>query len=380
MKIGIITILKVNNYGAELQAFATQYILKKLGYNAEIIDYLFYKNKKHIKTKASSPVFTFPLILKIKEFLYPILERVKNLTHIRNSNKRNLAFENFHIENTSISKSFRSIDELYDTDLDYDVYIVGSDQVWNPNIYSSLEPYFLSFAPKTAKKISYASSFGVCEIPDYTKEYYKNKLQSLDSISVRENDAVDLVKKISGKTAQLVLDPTLLLTKDEWLKVAKPMHIDKSNYILIYELTPCKYIRNLANYIKERLGFEIIRICKSAAKEDTNNDILNICTAGPSEFLYLFSNAQYIITNSFHGTVFSLLFEKEFYTVLPIRKKNNSRQRCLLNLFGLTDRLLEENSVFPILGKTINYYNVKNILEKEKNKSIAYLKESIDGK
>ena len=154
MKVGIITILKVNNYGAELQAYATQAALKKLGYEAEIIDYLFYKNPNHKPTRRSRPMFSHSLVVKVKERLYPIIERLRSARNKKSQQLRKQRFEMFHRDNTSMSATYHIIDELYAAKMDYDVYLTGSDQVWNPNIYSSLDPYFLDFAPKESKRIS----------------------------------------------------------------------------------------------------------------------------------------------------------------------------------------------------------------------------------
>lgn len=382
MKIGIITILKVNNYGAELQAYATQAVLKKLGYDAEIIDYLFYKHPKHKKTKASAPLFTFPFVCKLKEWLYPKISALKSLPNHAAFDCREKRFDDFHKENTSLSPTYYSIDELYSAHLDYDVYVTGSDQVWNPGIYSSIAPYFLTFAPKGKKRIAYASSFGVEQIPVYAINYYKEWLRAYDAIGVREKNALKLVEDIANVKATLVLDPTLLLTKNDWDKVSKPVIPEiRGNYILLYELTPCPYILELAYYLSKNKGLRIVRICKDAHKQDKGHNIINIIDAGPAEFLSLFSGASLIITNSFHGTAFSINFQKDFYTVLPLRKKNNSRQRSLLELFGLTERLIMESSPLPdALKMNIDYTYANQRLNEERNKSIHYLQHAIDGK
>lgn len=381
MKIGIITILKVNNYGAELQAYATQAILKRLGYDAEIIDYFFYKNPDFVKTQRSAPLFHFPLKKRMAEYIYPILSCLKNAADGEALNRRKKRFEKFHKEHTSMSLTYKSIDELYKARMDYDVYMTGSDQVWNPGIYSSLSPYFLDFAPQGHRRIAYAASFGVSQIPEYARKFYAKYLQTYDAIGVREKNAVEIVKKIAGIEAQWVLDPTLLLSKEEWWQVFSPLDVTSMPYILLYELTPCRYIRQLAEHISSLQKWKIVRICKSASKEDKNLAILNIIDAGPAEFLYLFSKAEFIITNSFHGTAFSVNFQRPFYTVLPLRKQNNSRQRSLLELLGLTKRLLVEGDDFPEnVELMIDYKPINKILEIERAKSTQFLKEAIHGK
>lgn len=214
--IGIITIAQVNNYGAELQALALQKKLCLMGYDAEIINYLFYKHKKHKKEKCSMPFYPYPLKNRIKEWFLPIYESIKSIPYKKANEKRKEGFVSFHKRNTRFSKKcFFSYSELYNDPPIYDVYCVGSDQVWNPRCYTNLNPYFVSFAPEGKKKISYASSFGVNELPESAKKQYRKLLQGLDSISVREDVGVEIVKNISGRNATKVVDPTLLLTKGE---------------------------------------------------------------------------------------------------------------------------------------------------------------------
>lgn len=381
-RIGIITILKVNNYGAELQAYATQAVLNRLGYDTEIIDYLFYKNPGHKVTGLSKPVFKFGWKKRIAEWLYPKLEKLKAGKNSECQRKRIERFEQFHRTYTRMSRTYKTVDDLYMNVPDYDIYMVGSDQVWNPGIYSSLEPYLLTFVPEGKKRIAYASSFGVSELPEKYIPFYAERLKRIDAIGVREEQAVQLVKEVSGMTAERVLDPTLLLDAAEWRKIAGKLDVPERGYILLYELTPCPYIKELALHLGGLLkGKPIVRICKQAVKEDTEADFMNIMDAGPAEFLYLFANASMVITNSFHGTAFSINFQRPFYTVLPLRKQNNSRQRNLLGLFGLTDRLLLEGDQFPDnKGLTIDYTSANNILQNERNKSIRFIERAINGK
>lgn len=379
-RIGIITLVKVNNYGAELQAFATQKVIELLGYDSEIIDYPYYKDKRYKLTKGSRPVFSFSFKDKILEFLYPKYVWVKTLFSGYKENKQRVEnFNLFHKLNTKFSKEYITAESLYQG-MDYDAYIVGSDQVWNPYNYTSLDPYFLKFAPADKKRISYASSIGVSSIPSYAFNYYKEGWQSFDSISVREENAVKIVKDISGKDAKWVLDPTLLLDLSEWRKVSSPVPGVKGNYLLIYEITPCPYIKDVAKAIAAEKHLCIIRINADSARKEPDSEILNIRNAGPSEFVWLFDHASFVVTNSFHGTAFSINMNKEFLVVTPSRKNNNSRQKSLLGLFDLTSRLIQENQNFQVNDlEAINYYTVNTKLETERAKCIDFLKSSIDG-
>lgn len=380
-KVGILSLFNVANFGAELQAFATQKALENLGYDSELIDYPFYKDKRYVLTPKSRPVFKFSIRDKFEEWLYPKLMKLMTLLHYSNAIKiKAQRFSDFHKDFSRLSREYRTAESLYNEDLGYDVYLVGSDQVWNPTNYTSLDPYFLKFAPVGKKRISYASSIGLSEIPLYAKEYYKLAWQAFDAISVREENAIDIVKNVSGRNATCVLDPTLLLTAKEWHKVGKPVEGVNGNYLLIYEITPCPYIKVLAKHIAKTKGLRLVRINKDTIRKEKDSEILNILDAGPSEFIWLFENASFVVTNSFHGTAFSINMNKDFYVVAPKRKKNNSRQQSILKLFELSDRLVPEHSEFPDVSKFgIDYSSVNALLESERLKSMEFLKNAIDG-
>lgn len=379
-KIGIITILKVNNYGAELQAYATQKALQLMGYDAEIIDYLFYKNPRHKRTKMSAPTAKMSVKKHLQEWLFPIIANWKARNFREAQEARNRNFEQFHAENTKQSECYDTIDKLMAAQLDYDVLMSGSDQVWNPGVYSSLDPYLLRFGTEKMKRVAYASSFGVSSLPEDVKAYYKEALQNYDAISVREDKAVELVKSVSGCDAQLVLDPTLLLNKEQWLEVAKPVEeLPEVPYILIYELIPVPYVKKLAKYVSEKTGMPIVRLCKNAAVEDPESEIMSVIDAGPSEFITLFEKAGFVVTNSFHGTAFCINFGKQFYTVIPGGASNNSRQKSILKLFGCENRMIVDGSALPDVSE-IDVTKTMETLNEERTKSLNYLKNAIDGK
>lgn len=379
-RIGLITILKTNNYGADLQAFALHKKLNELGYDSEIINYLYYKNYRHIPNKNSKPINVPSKKQALKDFiLYQIagllLEKV--LPIFNSEHKNRLKRFNSFISNSKLSKEFRSINSLYKSEHNYDVFIVGSDQVWNPKTGSSIDPYFLKFAPKDKIKISFASSFGVDEINIKNHEFYKEALTNLDKISVRESQGVELVSSLSGKYAVQVLDPTLLLTKSEWISFESELPSLKHNsFILIYQLSDSEKIIEIAYKLKEKTGLPIIRICKRAFKIKKDKDIENIADAGPSEFLHLFSKAKFVLTNSFHGTAFSVNFNIPFFTFLNKEKSNNSRMISFLNKINLEKRIIwEDNNDNPDIEDGLEFENANKVLEEERKLSINYLRE-----
>lgn len=378
-RIGIITIVKVNNYGAELQALALQRKLSLMGYDSEIIDYLFYKNPLHKKEQISRPFYPYPIKSRIKEWLLPIYENIKTISFKKEYNIRKKGFSSFHNRNTKFSSvCYKSYSELYKNPPIYDVYCVGSDQVWNPRCYTNLNPYFLTFAPKDARKISYASSFGVKTLPENAKKQYSELLQNINYISVREENGVKLVKDVSGKDAINVADPTLLLTKEEWSLIAKYDKVLNEKYILLYVLKDSEYIKRTAIELSKKTGLKVVRICKGAFKQDRKSDnIYNITDAAPDDFLGLIDKAEMVLTNSFHGTVFSILFEKDFYTIIKRGVENNSRQLSLLKTLDI-DRIKYEDESF-IESSSINWTKVNKNLTEFRQKSVDYLNEAING-
>lgn len=347
-KIGIITIEQVNNYGAELQAFATQRALQQMGHDAEIINYCYYKDWRFKDTKMSAPFI--PMTGKQK-ILYWVKYRLINglmstvapLLYPRLA-RRNKRFVDFHRKNTKMSRRFMSMPELYAEHMSYDVYVAGSDQVWNPSASSSIEPYFLSFAPSTSKKISYASSFGVSEISKNLQERYKSLLNNIDNISVREQTGVSLVKQLTGREAPLVLDPTLLLDREQWRDVMKHMSGIPDKYILVYQLLPSATIPQLALQLGREMECSVLFLAKRAYGIKAPNGMQVVYDAGPAEFVDLIANAQCVVTNSFHGTAFSVNFGVPFFAVLNPSRKGNARMTSLLGQVGLEKRIVYENA------------------------------------
>lgn len=381
--IGIITILKCNNFGAELQACATQRVLASLGYDAEIIDYLYFKNPGHKAIRLSAPIAPQSVKQKFINFIKytlatKVLYRIVPMfsSKLRNRNNK---FDKFHLDNTKMSDTYRSMDNLYNSQKRYDVYLVGSDQVWNPFTESNLAPFFLQFAPQNAKKISYASSFGVSELPDFAKGIYSKWLRDFNHISCRENAGVKLVEGLTGRKASMNLDPTLLLTKEQWLEVDGCDPLPQKGYVLIYEVRPSAYIHRMAREYASKNNLEIYRLCLQAVGNKKDEGIINIDAAGPADFVHLFAGASYVLTNSFHGTAFACNFGRNFNTVLFKANKKNSRMTSLLETLCISDRIVYEEDCFPnSYGGQYDVEKTQRLLEAERAKSLEYLKNAIE--
>lgn len=378
-RIGIVTIVKVNNYGAELQAYATQRKMNLLGYDAELIDYLYYRNAGHIGEPSSRPFYPYPLKDRIKEWGLMGIDVIERIFRSSSQRRREERFAAFHRDfNRFSERQYRRRSDLFNNPPQYDAYCVGSDQVWNPRCYTNLDAYFLDFVPDGKRRFSYASSFGVSEVPVTAREKYAHYLRKMDALSVREQSGVMLAERLSGKKAKLVADPTLLLTHQEWMDVAQPVEGLPEHYVLVYELHPIPYLMEVAQCVAKKRNIPIVRLCKNERSISKSENVINIVDAGPSEFITLFDGADNVVTNSFHGTAFSVNFHKEIYCVLTRNVKNNGRQESLLRRLGLEQRLIydnEQNDLFAL--PQIHYDQVEVALNELRNESIQYIKEAV---
>lgn len=367
-RIGIITIQKCDNFGADLQAYALGAKLRALGYDAENIDYLFYKHPRHLKDTGEKPVLPISLVNRVKERLYPIVQAVRLLGK-RKPRGRAERFASWFLQNVKVGKEYRSVQSLYDDPPQYDVYMVGSDQVWNPRMYSNIKPYFLDFAPKGAKCVSYAASFGVSELPGGAFYQYKQWLKRFSAIGLREKKGADMVRAMAlGVEVKHVVDPTLLLTAADWERVSvKPAQVPHGEYVLLYDLIASPETVSLADRLAKERGCGVVRVGDGAY--------------GPGEFLWLFAHAAAVVTNSFHGTVFSIVNHKPFFTVIPRTMGNASRIESLVDSLGLKERMLRAAEVASHLSiwTEIDWIKVDQRLGELKDDSIEFLKRAIDG-
>lgn len=380
-RIGIITIVKVNNYGAELQAYATQRKLNLMGYDAEVIDYLYYRNPGHISESESRPFYPYPLKNRVKELGLKVIDMFGRLRRTDMGKRRDANFAKFHRQYSRFSgRQYRRHSELFGNPPAYDVYCVGSDQVWNPRCYTNLDAYFLDFAPEGKRRFSYGSSFGVKEIPENAKEAYARYLSRIDCLSVRESTGIDIVKRLTGREARLVADPTLLLSREEWMAVAELVGGLPERYVLVYELHSTPYLMDVAREVARQRGCKIVRICKDARSGSSGNGdaVVDVTDAGPSQFIYLFDKASAVVTNSFHGTAFSVNFRKELFCVLSATATNNGRQESLLRRLGLEDRLLYDNERHDVAALApIDYESAGRKLDALREESVDFIREAV---
>lgn len=391
MRIGIITFVKCDNYGAELQAYALQKKLNLLGYDAEVIN--LEKEKGVIESSFSS--YKNAILNRYKQYglikgSLKIIELIKDKYNARkafaaNSDKvkeRHKIFELFFNDYIKHSTKFYTLEEMRNIQsLPYNVLIAGSDQIWNYMQTRYLDVFFLMMANRwETKKISYAASFSVSSIPQNKRAMYKQYLENMDAISVREITGIDIVKNCSNCKAVTVLDPTLLLNRNEWIEyIGKKDYLPKNKrYVVIYTLSGSHYIYTLAKKIAKKLEAEVINIKLSFSKIKGDDGITHIWNAGPREFISIFSQAVYVITDSFHGTAFSINFNIPFTTLLNPASNINSRALSILKLTGTESRLIYDNGENKEPDTlNIDFTPINKIIEKNREKSLKFIKENL---
>lgn len=332
MKLGIVTFHSAINYGAVLQAYALQEKCKEYINNTYIINY----NPNYIRRN-----YTFiPLKYDIngeKSFkVNQIKQLLNNIYNINTFFEKRNKFQNFISNNFDLTDPVQECKDI--EKLDFDYIICGSDQIWNPEIGNGLDKvYFAQLNDKNRiVRISYAASVGKEQINIKYIPILKKYLDAFDFISVRERSSVKTLKCISNKDIKCVLDPTLMVDSTLWNRFINP-HLTKEKYLLIYRMENNPKIDVLAEQVARALGLEIIEIGAKNLKYKVRHKLLS--NLGIEEFLSYFYNAEFVITNSFHGTVFSIIFKKCFYALL--HSTLGLRIKDLLEDLSLSNRIVD---------------------------------------
>lgn len=356
MRIASLTFDGYVNYGNLLQKYALQHTLKKF---ADFTEVLWDAPTKFILDTGKIDFLLKPIppntdsLKNQKYFLYEVVRTTKLKE-----------FENRYI------KTRFNLPYLEEIANDYDFFVVGSDQVWNPGM--TLPKYFLNFAPRK-KRIAYATSIAAPAIPNNMKEILKREISGFDYISVREEKSVEIIKELTGQDAVLLLDPTMTLTPEEWLEIAQKPSWLKEKYERGYILT--YYLRNepppLIKELAKHLNLPLINLL------DWDNYWHYITS--PEEFVYLFSKASLIFTNSFHGCIFSILFRRPFMNAeVDYYKNMSTRIPGLLKMFGLEDKIMSiKKSYRPESFFEIDYSTRDRILPLERGKAFKFLSSAL---
>ncbi len=377
-KIGIITIHNSPNYGACLQSYALYRYIKDYGDDAEIIDlhrpYAYEDFVPSKKYTCSRPRKT-SMMTKVKK-------AVKSVVGIKDKHVKLYSptairkFDEFNSD-IKLSRPYRGIDELYANPPHYDLYISGSDQLWNPTQAYCIEPYFLTFVPKGhGQKISYATSVGITDLWDNEKNNFTRWLKEYDGISVREFQAQNLLQGLFGdeKKVYQVADPTFLLDPEIWWNMAqKP---SQSKYILMFTLQHRPEILDYCLLLSKQSGLPLIALGQ-VQPDVSDGSYLAVKDAGPKEFLGYIQNAEMVITDSFHCTVFSLIMgAKNFYTYIAPTNHRGSRITDLLSIYELNEHLLPtslDSSYSALSENTLDRNLIISTMEKERERSRTFL-------
>lgn len=363
--IGIVTINDYLNYGNRLQNYATQEVLKSLGYQVQTIVNVPPKDsaRSRLVRIANMP---------FGEVIGKTLHRVNRRKSRDSINQRIGALKQFTRDNiieTPFDVSQYSIPSNLDKEFDY--FIVGSDQVWNPAFRRGSPIDFLTFAPPS-KRIAYSASFGISEIPGEFTESYRKWITEMAHVSVREEAGARIVKKLTGRDSVVLVDPTLMLTPEEWLLVSKPARRKPdSDYMLMYFLGELgREYNETIGAIASKYDLEIVQL---ASLDDSAR-----YEACPGEFLDYVNSARIVLTDSFHGVIFSILFEKPFMVFERVGSapSMSSRFGTLLDKFRMEDRkwgsIGDNKDVMQV-----DYSHVPTILEAERKKALGFLRNAL---
>lgn len=336
MKIGIVSLYyKNHNYGGLLQAYALTHYLNSHGFEAEQVTWDFLDGLKR-RPRKGNKAKKKTAISAAKQIAGNMIEKANQ----KNYESRHQAFDRFEriIPHSDCVYTYKNIEACTS---DYDAFISGSDQVWNMEWYNPEN--FLSFVPEDMKKISYAASMPNIKLSLQQQETLRNHLERFQSLSVREQSTSDMLAKLLDRNVEWVLDPTLLLTQDEWKQVSSPYEI-KEKYILCFYLSGHQPIRTLAKLFSKKVNLPIVTFANLGGTYLT--DVMfgkyKVYDAGPDAFLSLIMNAEFVLTDSFHATVFANIFRKKYFVFSRDDGKMDSRIASLLKIFQTEDRFCTE--------------------------------------
>lgn len=370
MKAGIITYASAHNYGALLQAYAMQTYLEKKGIKVDIINY---------RLNAIDKVYKPYNIKKTKNIVLKIYRKTKKYVFVNLFKRWRIQkynnFEHFINDTLNTTKPYTTLKELKNNCSSYDLLISGSDQVWNTDLTKTFCPaYFLEFGKKEAVRISYAPSLGREDIDPKFEQFYRRYLKNFDYISVREKSMIPVFQKLTDTNITEVLDPTLLLDKEDYEKLKEPTKYANEKFIYVHFIGKDERLVEIADKISRDLG---IKILHNFHESLFDNELACRYNESPKKIIDVVQKAEMIVTNSFHLTVLSLIYEKKFITI-P-HSKRPERMLNLLNMVGLSDHLVTNVRLMDDINSyKENYKKVKSILEEKRQQSFDFLEKAIN--
>ena len=360
------------NYGSVLQTYATERVFNKLDCDVQFVNY----TRKNITDQAYADRMQNRLYINIlKKATFHLFDGLINEVALKKVQNRAAPMRRFIENNVTLTqKKYDSFIELQNDVPEADIYCTGSDQVWNSIWNGGIEPpYFLEYVPEGKPRIAYAASIGREHIEEREEKILSNYLQKYSFISMREQTGVELLKKL-GIESTLVLDPTLMLSKQEWMKVADPVNKRKRPYLLAYILNWTDKISKTARKIAKINNLEILRICKSKINWRASDGTKIIVVDSVGQMLSYFDQASCVITDSFHATAFALNFHKPFFVILP--QRFSVRLKDLLSLTGTEKYIVNNHDTVNSLPVT-DWNNVDKILEIQRSASLDFLRKAL---
>ena len=358
MKICTITCHDVYNVGASLQAYALQTYLKSLGHDVKIIDYKPDYLSKHYRLDiVGNPKYDKPFLKQAY-----LLAKLPGRLHML---PRKRAFDSFTAKYLDLTKRYASNEELKKEPPEADAFLAGSDQIWNPLFPNGKDPaFYLDFALHGIRA-SYAASFAVDEFPQELREVTAQYLKRFDYIAVREKSGLSVLKTLGITNAVTVLDPVFLLDRAQWEAMAERPEGCEAPYLLVYDFDNSPAVRKLAGRIAAERGLHIYSVFKLPYAERC----FSLC--GPENFLGLVQGADFVLSNSFHATAFSVIFEREF-AVVERTEKINTRMRDFTTMLGLSDHMVTTETEIPA---GTDWTAVRRCLKDEIDHAKAYIDE-----
>lgn len=390
-KIGLSAVTYKDNFGSCLQTYATQYTLEKMGYEVRIFEIKGVFKQINIK----KVIYYAGRLFDPVEFKY-LMANLKSRSrkaaslptddYAQKMQERKKVYDDFRNRWNHMLPIANSWKELSRQASEMDAVVVGSDQLWRPsNIVGSF--FTLEFVPDEIKKISFSTSIGVPELPKNLHKHAKKFMSRFQHISVRENTAANIVKDMCGKEAKVLCDPTMMLTAEQWLDVQDVKPFTEGKYILTYFMGDNPEHREFVKKLKEKTGYKIVALLHGATyiPEDEKYPDEKPFNVGPSEFMNLIRNAEYICTDSFHGCVFCILNQKKFFTFRRwpdgSQFSANDRIYTLLGWTGLKDRMLNgDEDIATCISKEINYTDVLERVASKRQEAKDYLINALNTK
>lgn len=364
-KIGILTMHSVVHHGSVLQAYATQELIRQLGHDAELIDYK-YPNDWHYAN--GYPHLKGKITWKTK---------IASTLGLRPQYRRAHKIRKFMRRYYNLSNHYLSPESLLSNPPHYDIYIVGSDQVWNPRFMQGDTIFLLAFTPETSKRISLSSSFACKILPDEKKDSYRKELSKFHSISVREKQGTEIIRDLLGKEVKVTLDPTLLLDSTFWNFHAKvPKGGDKFLflYMLDYAYNPTPYIYEVVKYMQSKFRYKVYSYTN--IPQEFNIQYTDVSDAGIEQFLGYIKYSSLVVTSSFHGTAFSVNFGTPLLAIVP-QVREDDRLASLLEMLDLSHCIVPYGTPFYSLNPTYDIDKEQRLLAYYRNDSIEYLKNAL---